>query len=108
MIDRRRLGLLKDGARVIIISRGGIVDEQALADELMSGRLGGAGIDAFSEEPLSDDSPFWDLPNVIVSPHSSAHTPDMTEGRRRIFVENLRRYVAKDPFLYVVDKKAGF
>ena len=108
MIDRRRLGLLKDGARVIIISRGGIVDEEALADELKSGRLGGAGIDAFAVEPLPPDSPFWDLPNVIISPHSSAHTPDMTEGRRRIFVENLRRYVANEPFLYAVDKKAGF
>lgn len=108
MIDRRRLGLLKDGARVIIISRGGIVDEEALADELMSNRLGGAGIDAFSIEPLQEDSPFWDLPNVIISPHSSAHTANMTEGRRRIFVENLRRYVAHDPFLYVVNKKAGF
>ena len=108
MIDRRRLGLLKDGARVIIISRGGIVDEVALADELMSNRLGGAGIDAFLVEPLSQDSPFWDLPNVIISPHSSAHTPNMTEGRRRIFVENLRRYLSKEPFLYVVDKKAGF
>ena len=108
MIDRRRLGLLKDGARVIIISRGGIVDEEALADELISGRLGGAGIDAFSVEPLPQDSPFWDLPNVIISPHSSAHTPDMTEERRRIFVENLRRYLANEPFLYAVDKKAGF
>ena len=108
MIDRRRLGLLKDGARVIIISRGGIVDEDALADELESGRLGGAGIDAFSVEPLPQDSPFWNHPNVITSPHSSAHTPDMTEGRRRIFVENLRRYLAGEPFLYEVDKKAGF
>ena len=108
MIDRRRLGLLKDGARVIIISRGGIVDEEALADELTSGRLGGAGIDAFSVEPLPQDSPFWDLPNVIITPHSSAHTAAMTEGRRRIFVENLRRYLADEPFLYVVDKKAGF
>ena len=108
MIDRRRLGLLKDGARVIIISRGGIVDEEALADELTSGRLSGAGIDAFSVEPLPQDSPFWDLPNVIFTPHSSAHTAAMTAGRRRIFVENLRRYLADEPFLYVVDKKAGF
>ena len=108
MVDRRRLGLLKDGARVIIISRGGIVDEEALADELASGRLGGAGIDAFSVEPLPQDSRFWDLPNVIISPHSSAHTPEMTVGRRRIFAENLRRYLANEPFLYVVDKKAGF
>ena len=108
MIDSRRLGLLKDGARVIIISRGGIVDEESLAKELISGRLGGAGIDAFSVEPLPKDSPFWDLPNVIISPHSSALTSEMTEGRRRIFVENLRRYLANEKFLYVVDKKAGF
>ena len=108
MIDRRRIGLLKDGAHVILISRGAVVDEVALTDELVSGRLGGAGIDAFDEEPLADGSPLWDLDNVIVTPHSSAHTPDMTEGRRRIFAENLRRFLANEPFIYTVDKKAGF
>ena len=108
LIDRRRLGLLKDGAFLIIISRGHIVDEDALVDELKSGRLGGAGIDAFAQEPLPPDNPLWDLENIVISPHSSASVPSLVTGRRGIFKENLRRYLAKEPFLYVVDKKAGF
>ena len=108
MIDRRRIGLLKDGAHVIIISRGEIVDESALAEALRSGRLAGAGIDAFAVEPLPGDSPLWDLDNVVMTPHSSASTPQMSEGRRQIFKENLRRFLANEPFLYTVDKKAGF
>ena len=108
MIDQRRIGLLKDGAYVIIISRGEIVDEDALAEALRSGKVAGAGIDAFAVEPLPNDSPFWDIPNVVITPHSSASTPQMTEGRRQIFKENLRRFLANEPFLYVVDKRAGF
>ena len=108
VIDRRRIGLLKDGAYMVVISRGGIVDEDALADSLRSGRLAGAALDATAEEPLPNDSPLWDMDNVILSPHASALTPEMSEGRRRIFKENLRRFLANEPFLYVCDKLAGF
>ena len=108
LIDRRRVELLKDGAYVVVISRGQIVDEDALADSLRSGRLAGAALDAVAQEPLPGDSPLWDLDNVVLSPHASASTPDMSEGRRRIFKENLRRYIANEPFLYVCDKRAGF
>ena len=108
LIDRRRLGLLKQGAFVIVISRGQIVDEAALIDALRSGRVGGAGIDAFAQEPLPSDSPFWDMPNVLVTSHSSAYAREMIEGRRQIVRENLKRFLANEPFLYVVDKKAGF
>jgi phosphoglycerate dehydrogenase-like enzyme len=108
MIDRRQLGLMKDGSHIIIISRGHIVDEDALLAELQSGRLGGAGIDAFAQEPLPKDSPFWDLDNIVISPHASAYIPELVSGRRAIFKENLRRYLAGESFLYTVDKKAGF
>lgn len=108
MIDRRRIGLLKPGARVIVVSRGGIVDEQALVEALRSGRVAGAGLDVMAQEPLPPDSPLWDLPNVILSPHVSALTPQMYEGRRQIFKENLRRFLNNEPFLYVCDKEAGF
>ena len=108
MIDRRRLGLLKRGAYFIIISRGGIVDEAALLEGLRSGQIAGAGVDAFKEEPLPADSPFWDMDNVMISPHVSALTPEMWEGRRQVFKENLRRFLANEPFLYVCDKEAGF
>ncbi len=108
MIDRRRIGLLKPGARVIVVSRGGIVDEEALVEALRSGRVAGAGLDVMAQEPLPPDSPLWDLPNVILSPHVSALTPEMYEGRRQIFKENLRRFLSNEPFLYVCDKEAGF
>ena len=108
LIDRRRIDLMKPSAYLIIISRGGIVDEDALADALSEGRLAGAGIDATAIEPLPQESPLWGLDNVVLSPHASALTPEMYEGRRQIFRENMRRLLANKPFLYVCDKRAGF
>ena len=108
MIGARELGLMKPTAHLIIISRGGIVDEDALYDTLENGRIAGAGIDAFEVEPLTEDSVWWGLENVIISPHASALTVQMVEGRRGIFKENLRRFLANEPFLYVCDKTAGF
>jgi phosphoglycerate dehydrogenase-like enzyme len=108
LLDRRRLGLMKAGAYLIVVSRGGIVDEAALVDALRSDRLAGAGIDVTAVEPLPGDSPLWDAPNLLISPHVSALTPEMWAGRREIFVENLRRFLANEPFLYVCDKEAGY
>ncbi|MCE2456408.1 MAG: D-2-hydroxyacid dehydrogenase [Dehalococcoidia bacterium] len=108
MIGAEQLALMKSTAHLIIISRGGIVDEDALFDVLSNKSIAGAGIDAFEVEPLPEDSPWWDLDNVIISPHSSALTVEMWEGRREIFRENLRRFLANEPFIYVCDKTAGF
>ncbi len=108
MIGARELGLMKPSSHLIIISRGGIVDEDALYDTLENGRIAGAGIDAFEVEPLPEDSGWWGLENVIISPHASALTVEMWEGRREIFKENLRRFLANEPFIYVCDKTAGF
>lgn len=108
MIGVRELGLMKSSAHLIVISRGGIVDEDALFDTLENGRIAGAGIDAFEVEPLTEDSPWWGLDNIIISPHASALTVQMVNGRREIFKENMRRFLANEPFLYVCDKTAGF
>lgn len=108
LIDSRRIGLLKPTSYVIVISRGGIVDEDALADALSHGRLAGAGVDATAIEPLPRESPLWGLDNVVLSPHASALTPQMYEGRRQVFRENLRRFLGNEPFIYVCDKRAGF
>ena len=108
LIDRRRIGLMKPGAYIIVISRGGIVDEEALVEALRSGGIAGAGLDVMAEEPLPSASPLWDLDNVILSPHASALSSRMREGRKRIIKENLQRYLAGEPFLYICDKKAGF
>ena len=108
MIDKRRVGLLKEGAYVVLISRGGIVDEDALIEGLRSGRIAGAGLDVTAVEPLPGDSPLWDMDNVVLSPHACSMTPEMFDERKEIFKENLRRFLANEPFLYVCDKRAGF
>ena len=108
LIDRRRVELLPEGAQVIIVSRGGIVDESALVDGLQSGRIAGAGIDAFEEEPLAPKSPLWSMPNVVITPHVAGVSAGVLVGLKAIFKENLRRYLAGEDFLYVCDKKEGF
>jgi len=105
LLDARRLALLKPSAIVVNVARGDVVDEQALIDALREGRLGGAALDVFEREPLPEDSPLWDLPNVFVSPHS-ASTVAAENGRIvELFVENLRRYLDGRPLLNVLDKE---
>ncbi len=108
LIDRRRLSLMKKGSRLIVISRGGIVDESALVDALRSGHLAGAALDALEPEPLSSDSPLWDMDNVIITPHSSAHTTGLLGGRWQVYVDYLERFMTGKPFPYVCDKRAGY
>lgn len=108
LIDRRRLALLRPTAYLIVVSRGGIVDESALADALRSGALAGAGLDVTAEEPLPATSPLWDIRNLIITPHASASIRELIPGRRQILKENLRRYLAGEPLLNVCDKQAGY
>ena len=108
MIGKEQLRKMKPGSHMIIISRGGIVDEFALGEAIESGHLAGAGVDAFDPEPPVPENPLWDNPNVVMSPHASAFTPGLYIGRRNVFKENFRRYLAGEPFLYVCDKKLGY
>ena len=103
LIGREELALLASGAVIVNVARGALVDETALIDALDSGHLGGAALDVFAAEPLPPDSPLWVMPNVIVSPHS-ASTSDRENGRiTDLFCENLRRYLANEPLLNVLD-----
>jgi phosphoglycerate dehydrogenase-like enzyme len=103
LIGAEELALLPPGAILINISRGALVDESALVEALESGHLGGAGLDVFAEEPLPEDSPFWQMPNVLVSPHS-ASTSDRENGRiTDLFCRNLRRFLAGQPLLNVLE-----
>ncbi len=108
LLDRQRLARLKQGAYVIVVSRGGIVLEDALVEALSSGHVAGAALDAVDPEPLVEDSPLWSLPNVIMSPHVSADSPEMWERRCQIFKENVRRYLAGEILLNICDKQKGF
>ncbi len=94
MLDRRRLALLPQNAAVVVISRGGIVDEAALADALAANRLRGAALDVFAEEPLPKESPLWSLPNVIVTPHIAGWMPGYVERAVSVVADNLARLEA--------------
>jgi phosphoglycerate dehydrogenase-like enzyme len=103
MIGATELGLLPKDAVLINIGRGALVDEPALIDALRSGHIGGAALDVFAEEPLPQSSPLWEMPNVLVSPHSGS-TSDRENARLTdLFCENLRRYLAEEPLLNVLD-----
>ena len=99
---------LKPGAWVINIARGELVDERALARALRDGRIGGAVLDTFAEEPLSPTSPLYDLPNVILTPHTSWSSTRVMDRSVDLFCDNLRRYAAGEPLLNVVDPSAGY
>jgi phosphoglycerate dehydrogenase-like enzyme len=94
LIDARALALLPPGRHLVNVARGGVVVEDALLAALRSGHLAGAFIDVFTMEPLPAESPFWDLPNVIVSPHSAAASDGLPERVAAAFCRNLERWAA--------------
>ena len=108
MIGGDKLALLNHSAVVINVARGRIIDEAALVSALRSGHLGGAVLDVFEREPLEPQSPLWDLPNVIISPHVSGVRPDHWEDVIDLFSENLERFERGEPLLNLVDLEAGY
>lgn len=108
LIGEAELRAMKPGAYLVNISRGGTVDEAALIRALREGWIAGAGLDVFEEEPLPSDSPLYDLENVILSPHVSGFTLRYNERSADLFAENLRRYLAGEPLLNLVDKAKGY
>jgi D-3-phosphoglycerate dehydrogenase len=108
LIDRDRLALMKPTAILVNIARGGIVDEAALGDALRSGRLDGAGLDVTEVEPLPADSPLWDAPNLVLSPHCGGVSSHRVRKLIEFFCENLRRYQAGQPLLNLVDQRRGY
>jgi phosphoglycerate dehydrogenase-like enzyme len=97
MIDAEVIAAVRPGAYFVNVGRGELVDEPALIEALRDGHLGGAALDVFAVEPLPADSPLWDLPNVIVTPHSSGMTDNTGERAMAMFLANLARYVAGEP-----------
>jgi D-3-phosphoglycerate dehydrogenase len=108
MIDARRLGLLPEGASLINVARGALVVEEDLAAALRSGRLWGAGVDVTAVEPLAAESPLWDLPNIIITPHVGGQRASRIDDMTGLFCENIARYRAGRPLLNLVDKRLGF
>ena len=108
LIGEAEIAAMDSRAILVNVSRGKLVDEDALAAALAQGRIAGAALDVFAHEPLAPDSPLWTLPNVLITPHTSGFRPDHWDVVTALFAENLRRYDAGAPLLNVVDKTAGY
>ncbi|MCM2312387.1 MAG: D-2-hydroxyacid dehydrogenase [Steroidobacteraceae bacterium] len=108
MFDAKFFAAVKPGAFFVNVGRGQSVAQDELIGALRSGRLGGAGLDVTDPEPLPADSPLWQMPNVILTPHVSAQSDVDDSLRMAIAVENLRRYVAGEKMLSVVDVAKGY
>ena len=108
LIGAEELRLMKPTAYLINISRGAIVVEEALVDALRERQIAGAGLDAFTTEPLPADSPLRDLPNVFLSPHVSGVTVDQTSATVDLFCENMRRFLNGEGLINEVDKAIGY
>jgi phosphoglycerate dehydrogenase-like enzyme len=103
LIGAAALARMRPGAILINVGRGGVVDEAALIDALRDGRLAGAALDVFAEEPLPAENPLWELPNVLVSPHTAALSVDENARIVSLFVENIGRYLRGDALRNRVD-----
>jgi phosphoglycerate dehydrogenase-like enzyme len=108
LIDAAVLAALPEGAYVINVSRGALLDEEALLDALEHGHLGGCMLDVFAHEPLGSDHPFWTHPQVFVSPHVSCVSERFWERETALIVENIERYRAGRRLKNVVDLNAGY
>jgi phosphoglycerate dehydrogenase-like enzyme len=103
MIDRATIERLPPSCIFVNVGRGGVVDEPALIEALRAGRIAGAVLDVFATEPLPKDSPLWDLPNVLVTPHAVALSARENERIVELFCDNLRRYLDGQPLAKVVE-----
>lgn len=97
LLDRESVALMKPGTVFVNVGRGGVVEEDALLEALEEGKLAGAALDVFRREPLPQESRFWELPNVLISPHSAAVSESETERIVELFADNLGRYLDGKP-----------
>ncbi|HEV8045500.1 MAG TPA: D-2-hydroxyacid dehydrogenase, partial [Rubrobacter sp.] len=106
LLDAEAIAAMKPGAYFSNVGRGTVVDEAALVEALRSGHLSGAALDVFEVEPLPEDSPLWELENVVVSAHTTDVVPELINSAQTdLFCENLRRYLAGEELVNVLDKE---
>jgi len=108
LIGEEELRAMKPSAVIINIARGPVIVEEALVRALREGWIGGAGLDVFEREPLPEESPLWEMENVVITPHISGGTEIYNERAVGIFTENLRRHLAGEPLQNVVDPARGY
>ena len=108
LMDRERLGRMRAEAVLVNVARGGVVDEEALLEALGDGRIRGAALDVFSQEPLSPDDPLWRAPRLLITPHTSAYTHAFWDRELDLLLDNIQRYLEGRQLRNVVDKRAGY
>jgi phosphoglycerate dehydrogenase-like enzyme len=109
LMTAARLDLLPSNAIIVNVARGALIDDEALIDRLQRGRIRGAVLDVFREEPLAPTSPLWHLRRVLLTPHISPVSPGRFWPRQlELFLDNWNRYVKGEPMRNVVDKNAGY
>ena len=108
MIGEAELAAMKPEAVIINLGRGPVIDEAALARTLTERRIKGAALDVFDTEPLPAGHPFYQLENVLLSPHCADHTPDWLDRAMQFFIDQFERYRKGEPLLNVVDKNLGY
>jgi phosphoglycerate dehydrogenase-like enzyme len=108
IVGEAELRAMKRTAVLINVGRGPLVDEVALIAALREGRIGGAALDVFDQEPLPAGHPFYALDNVLLSPHAADHTPDWKHRAMQMFLDNFERYRKGEPLQNVVDKRRGY
>ena len=107
-IGKQEFSLMKESAFFINVSRGKIVCEDELIAALQSGTIAGAALDVFEKEPLPEDSPLWDMEQVIVTPHSCGGFVGFTTATTDLFLENVRRSINKEPLINVINTSQGY
>jgi phosphoglycerate dehydrogenase-like enzyme len=108
LIGATELALMKPSAYLINVTRGGIIDEPALVDALKAGQIAGAGLDVTEKEPLPADSPLWDAPNFILTPHRAGASQHRPRKVFEFFMQNLNRYVNGQKPVNIIDKRKGY
>ncbi len=108
IINAERLQRMRPEAYLINVARGQLIDDPALVEALRSRQIAGAALDVFAAEPLPADSPYWDLDNVLITPHSAALTEKLWERHYALIADNMRRFLAGEPLRAVVDKRSGY
>jgi phosphoglycerate dehydrogenase-like enzyme len=103
-LGRREFEVMKPGAYLVNVGRGGIIDQAALIEALRTGRIAGAGLDVTDPEPLNADSPLWDIENVILTPHCSGARKNYYDVGCELFAENLRRFLSGRELINSIDR----
>lgn len=108
LLGKKELLAMPPGGYLVNVGRGSIVDEEALVECLRSGHLAGAGLDVFAVEPLDASSPLWSLPNVFITPHLGSYTQRQRHFAAQVLIENLRRFLNRQPLINLVDFTLGY